>query len=132
MKLSNLDPATLMASAEVDAIIHDKWMGRRPETCPPYSNNADYAGKARRLAKFSDVAHTHGSRAITPGCAVAIECCGEMHARWCGYTEVHESEESAEALATARAIIAALQAWESGTNQPKDRPDDKPPQNQPE
>ncbi len=123
MNLHDLDSATLQPSAELDALIAEKWMGWRrgpniggrhrcwhgadavgvyrvSEWSP--STNPAHAGEARRKARSSKIVHAHN------GCRCVINE-GEG-ATTVGYRETNGDKGKAEALVTCRATIAALQA----------------------
>ena len=116
MNLQDLDPNTLMPSPELDALIAEKWMGwvsnYRPEpgcvfpVCWSLSNPA-HAGEARRKADESEVSHSVSFG--QSGCFVTIEG-HEGFAPWSD----PDDKGPAEALATCRAIVAAMQAEERG------------------
>jgi len=119
MKLADLDPATMMASAELDALVAE-WMGWRLEFFPiadcwcddagnrrhsvlhwsPSTNPAD-AGEARRKAKQSSIRFC-----FAQGFIAEIE--GYVSACMLHETDGHGGR--AEALATSRALAAAIKA----------------------
>jgi len=147
MKLSDIDPATLTQSAEVDKIIATDWMGwhlekskrlglgvewwvdadgrgqyRRVDWNP--SGNVIHAGEARWKAAYSDLTHTRGCKIgnLAPECIAAVELNKTLYVEACTLPEVDGDKAKAEALATSRAIVKALQ----GINEAAQAEGDKP------
>jgi hypothetical protein len=125
--LMTCDPATAKAGAELDALIAEKWMGWTPKMGPggcavrekgqlpgefAYwfpSTNPAHAGEARR--KAADWTLFRFREGI--GCYIWDRVPGPAQHAACLFTETNGSEELAEALATCRAILAALKAAEA-------------------
>ena len=142
LDLNTIDPATLTASLELDALIAgEKWMGwhlsdethwsgppahrynyklwlRTDDGTTGYnttstngfhpSTNAAHAGQARRKETYHEVTHGRWE--------VCVEIGGKTHTAGyaeVAYTETNGDKGKAEALATCRAIVDALQAAEA-------------------
>ncbi len=134
--LLKIDPATAMPSAELDTLIA-KWMGwgrcemidgllrrvvnawdcggKRKFAVHHWSptTNAAHAGEARRRAGRSKLDHS-ATFNVTGSCRCYISVGSACVGQSVGYHEVagtdDEIHERAEALATCRAILAAIQA----------------------
>jgi hypothetical protein len=137
MNVKDLDPATLQAGPELDCLIAEKWMGW--EWLPPYeiqigggpkhdyprcgcwetpdgrrfliwspSTNPDHAGEARRVADswvLTDVETVRHADGIVCHLLVGMA----WHSGACSFAETDGDKDRAEALATCRAIAAAMQ-----------------------
>ena len=112
MKLSDLDPATLTQSAEVNKIIATEWVGWRPSLFDYWNptGNATHAGEARRKAYYFVVICTDRppSRIIV---TIRFNGCLYLYSEECLLSEVNndKAKAKAESIATSRAIVGALQ-----------------------
>jgi hypothetical protein len=136
MNLHDLDPATLMPSPELDALIAKEWMGWE---CVPYyhrfvnvatddgryykitdiesvdkwspSTNPTHAGEARRkVARWELCVVRGGDRWEEPGIECRLYTGAGVGIGGAMLAETDGNVGEAEALATFRAIVAALQA----------------------
>lgn len=132
--LATIDPATMQAGPEFDALIAVKWMGWHSWRGSPRwhdsmenlvasysdwspSTNPAHAGEARRKADTWTLDTTIG-----PGRPIGIEChFGLLEgdgSGGCLFSETNGDKGKAEALASTRAIAAAMQAAEAGKEEP--------------
>ncbi len=121
--LANCDPAAKEAGPEFDVLVAVKRMGWPPYSAlnkvrcvagayaigadgEPFSpsTNPAHAGEARRKAGWSNVHHENG------GVVVVIGIDGRTGHGSCAYSETNGDKGEAEALATCRAIAAAMKA----------------------
>jgi len=130
MNLQDIDPATLQASPEADAMVAEKRMGWetrirrgqcevvRPETChwsqwSPSTNSAR-AIEAMLEAENWSLQTIYGLAERKPvGITCLVRCgnvCGVGRVR---YTEIKNNVGGALALAITRAIVSAMQAAEA-------------------
>lgn len=119
LDLRTIDPATVPASPELDALIAEQWMrwnkATPKDSCWYWtdtagkrlhshlwspSTNPAHAGEARRKAEYSQVIH-HNDRTH-----VQVD----SHFVTVYLTETNGDKGKAEALATCRAIVAVLKA----------------------
>ena len=129
LDLNSIDPATIPASLELDALIAgEKWMGWHRDyslsqthseywrdeknLCRPLlqwspSTNPAHAGEARREADLNGVKH-HGLCTVKAFVVANSDLDGH-----CDYSETNGDKGKAEALATCRAIVEALKANEA-------------------
>ena len=134
MNLLDLDPATLMPSAEYDVKIATEWMrwqqinggfykgkwlmgDRSVHPSPNWSptTNVEHAGEARRMADGWAITTTQGkvgSRYATVGIYCELFVDGLHYHGRCRLEETNGDPGLAEALATSRAIWAAMGARE--------------------
>lgn len=135
MILTDLGPATLPSSAELDALIAEKWMewsavcssgvllgwhdsegeyrshmkGNARQWSP--STNPAHAGEARREARAWTLWSFLGADGETAGFQCYVNVGGwKTFGGRCEISETNGDKGRAEALATTRAIVAALQA----------------------
>ncbi len=121
LDLNTINPETVLASPELDALIAEKWMGwtrsshgdywltgedvRTAYTFEPSTNPA-HAGEARRKAKWFSV-----EASPLDGEPLGITCwINRQSSGGCWYDETNGDKGKAEALATCRAIVEALKA----------------------
>lgn len=133
--LLTLDPATLQASPELDALIAEKWMGwhKEPGFNPWFDKDSSFAhaggwssstnpanaGEARRKAgRWRLELGMHVTPIASDGWDLGIMCVlwpdgsGRGISASCAFPETDGDKALAEALATTRAIVAAMQAAE--------------------
>jgi len=127
LDLSTLDPATLPASAELDALVAEwrgwkrgsNWYGtnvadgwiKGPRTMVfdwSPSTNPAHAGEARREAEYWEIERTPWVKSWGVYCRVYVD--ESWFTGSCGPEEVNGDKGRAEALATCRAIAAAMKA----------------------
>ena len=130
LDLSTIDPETVLACPALDALIDVEWMGNSqfveaenlvPEHAgdhweygpdgegpfyigPTYSTDPAHAGEARRKARKK------GRRWELTGCMLGVQCDINTFSGVVCSTETNGDEGKAEALATCRAIVAAMKA----------------------
>lgn len=125
--LLKIDPATAMPSVELDALIATEWMEWKAGWCAllrVWNNGddcSDWAHAVNQWSPTTNAAHAGEARrrvdsAMLDNMASGIASCtinGEYYQR-CSSSEVtgtdDEIKEHTEALATCRAILAAIQA----------------------
>lgn len=125
-----IDPATVLASPELDALIAEKWMGWKKEPNPDAtvfttrwlspegcrlpleannwspSTNPAHGGEARRKKKLSRIYDNDEN----VGVLIEVGKCAGWGQVRCHETNNDNDKGKAEALATCRAIVAALKA----------------------
>ena len=137
--LSTINPATLQAGPELDALIAEKWMGWRvggelnQYWVPIAGSHLDFSRHLNNWHPSTNPAHSGEARRKADDWTLALVCCvvsgkgyqlGILCSLWsgeesvcydgfCVFSETNGNKGEAEALATCRAIAAAMKEAEA-------------------